>query len=328
MKPRYPDRVRLAHLPTPLEQMARLSTFLQGPRLFIKRDDQTGLALGGNKTRKLEFLLADAQAQGKNHLITTGAAHSNHCRQTAAAAASQGMGCTLVLRGQPPPGPLTGNLLLDHLVGAEFCWAGDRPPEKVMEETAETLRQRGRQPYIVPLGGSNLIGDTGYVLAMGELMDQLATMDEMVDVIAVATSSGGTQAGLVLGARIYGFGGRILGISIDQDAEEFKQVVTDLAEGTAERLGLGAMSLGGDVLINDDYLGDGYGVVGDLERRAINLLASQEGIALDPVYTGRAMGGLLDLIEQGAFKTGERVLFWHTGGTPGLFAYGEQLLPQ
>jgi D-cysteine desulfhydrase len=157
-------------------------------------------------------------------------------------------------------------------------------------------------------------------------MDQLAAAGEMVDVIAVATSSGGTQAGLVLGARVYGFQGRILGISIDQDAEEFKTVITELAEGTAERLGLGAMSLAGDVLINDDYLGDGYGVVGDLERRAINLLASQEGIPLDPVYTGRAMGGLLDLIKQGAFSRQDRVLFWHTGGTPGLFAYGEQLL--
>lgn len=326
MKPRYPARVRLAHLPTPVEKMARLTRYLNGPQLFIKRDDQTGLALGGNKTRKLEFLVADAQSQGKNHLITTGAAHSNHCRQTAAAAASQGLGCTLVLRGQPPPGQLTGNLLLDHLLGAEFCWAGDRSPELVMQETAETLRERGQEPYIVPLGGSNIIGDMAYVLAMGELMDQLNAAGEAVDVIAVATSSGGTQAGLVLGARIYGFQGRILGISIDQDADEFKTVITDLAEGTAERLGLGTMSLAGDVLINDDYLGDGYGVVGDLERQAINLLASREGIALDPVYTGRAMGGLLDLIEQGAFSRQERVLFWHTGGTPGLFAYGEQLL--
>ncbi|MGD8584456.1 MAG: D-cysteine desulfhydrase family protein [Chloroflexota bacterium] len=326
MKPRYPARVSLAHLPTPLEKMERLTGYLKGPQLFIKRDDQTGLALGGNKTRKLEFLVADALAQGKNHLITTGAAHSNHCRQTAAAAASQGLGCTLVLRGQPPSGPLTGNLLLDHLLGAEFCWAGERSPELVMQETAEALLDRGRQPYIVPLGGSNIIGDTAYVLAMGETMDQLAAAGEMVDVIAVATSSGGTQAGLVLGARVYGFQGRILGISIDQDAEEFKTVITELAEGTAERLGLGAMSLAGDVLINDDYLGDGYGVVGDLERRAINLLASQEGIPLDPVYTGRAMGGLLDLIKQGAFSRQDRVLFWHTGGTPGLFTYGEQLL--
>jgi L-cysteate sulfo-lyase len=326
MKPRYPARVSLAHLPTPLEKMERLTAHMKGPQLFIKRDDQTGLAMGGNKTRKLEFLVADALAQGKNHLITTGAAHSNHCRQTAAAAARQGLGCTLVLRGQPPPTPLTGNLLLDHLLGAEFCWAGDRLPELVMEETAQALTDHGRQPYIVPLGGSNIIGDTAYVLAMGELMDQLAEGGEMVDVIAVATSSGGTQAGLVLGARAYGFQGRILGISIDQDAEEFKTVITDLAEGTAERLGLGAMSLAGDVLINDDYLGDGYGVVGDLERRAINLLASQEGIPLDPVYTGRAMGGLLDLIDKGRFTPDDRVLFWHTGGTPGLFAYGEQLL--
>jgi D-cysteine desulfhydrase len=326
MKPQYPDRVTLAHLPTPLERLERLSDHLRGPRLFIKRDDQTGLALGGNKTRKLEFLLADALARGKNHLITTGAAHSNHCRQTAAAAASQGLGCTLVLRGQPPPGQPTGNLLLDQLLGAEFLWAGDRSPELVMLEAAEALQERGRQPYIVPLGGSNIIGDTGYVVAMAELMDQLHASGEMVDVIAVATSSGGTQAGLVLGARVYGFQGRVLGISIDQDAGQFKNVVTELAEGTAENLGLGAMSLAEDVHINDDYLGEGYGVVGDLERRAINLLARLEGIALDPVYTGRAMGGLLDLIDRGTFSPDQRVLFWHTGGTPGLFAYGETLL--
>jgi L-cysteate sulfo-lyase len=326
MKPHYPGRVSLAHLPTPLESLERLTAYLNGPRLLIKRDDQTGLALGGNKTRKLEILVADALAQGRNHLITTGAAHSNHCRQTAAAAAKQGLGCTLVLRGQPRQRELTGNMLLDQLLGSEFCWAGDRSPELVMRETAEALIKRDRQPYIVPLGGSNIVGVTGYVLAMAELMEQLAAAGEMVDVIVIATSSGGTHAGLVLGARVYGFQGRVLGISIDQDAEEFKTVVTDLAEGTAEKLGLGAMSLANVVEINDDYLGDGYGVVGDLERHAINLLASREGIALDPVYTGRAMGGLLDMIERGAFSPNERILFWHTGGTPGLFAYGEQLL--
>lgn len=324
MKPRYPARASLAHLPTRIEPMKRLTAHLNGPQLSIKRDDQTGLALGGNKTRKLEFLLADALARGDDHLITTGAAQSNHCRQTAAAAASQGLGCTLVLRGEMPE-VVTGNLLLDQLLGSELCWAGDRPRELVMEEQAEVLKAAGRRPYIVPLGGSNVIGACGYVLAMGELMQQLATTGETFDVIIVASSSGGTQAGLVLGAHVYGFKGRVVGVSIDHPAAELKAQVTELAEATAEYLDLGRLSLAGGVEVNDDYLGDGYGILGDNERRAIILVARLEGIALDPVYTGRAMGGLLDMIDRGSFQSDQRVLFWHTGGTPALFAYGDDL---
>ncbi len=325
MKPRYPARASLAHLPTRIEAMNRLTAHLGGPQLSIKRDDQTGLALGGNKTRKLEFLLADAMARGDDHLITTGAAQSNHCRQTAAAAASQGLGCSLVLRGEMPE-VITGNLLLDQLLGSELCWAGDRPREQVMEEEAVALKAAGRRPYIVPLGGSNVVGASGYVLAMGELMEQLAAAGETFDAMVVASSSGGTQAGLVLGAHIYGFTGRIIGISIDHPAAELAAQVTELAEATAEYLDLGQLSLAGDVEVNDDYLGAGYGIMGDLERRAIILVARLEGIALDPVYTGRAMGGLLHMIDRGLFQRDQRVLFWHTGGTPALFAYGDDLL--
>ena len=325
MKPCFPARTLLAHLPTRIERMDRLSAHLGGPQLLIKRDDQTGLALGGNKVRKLEFLVADALAQGKDHLITTGGPQSNHCRQTAAAAAQHGLGCSLVLRGQAPE-ELTGNLLLDRLLGSAFCWAGDRPPEQVMVETSEALEAAGRRPYIVPKGGSNPVGATGYVLAMKEAMDQLAAIGETTHVIVVASSSAGTQAGLVLGAHVYGFHGRVVGVSIDVPATELKALVTELAESTAKFLGLDRPSLADRVEVNDDYLGGGYGVLGDNERRAIDLVARLEGIALDPVYTGRAMGGLLDLIAQGIFQRDERVLFWHTGGTPALFAYDADLL--
>jgi L-cysteate sulfo-lyase len=324
MNPRYPERVSLAHLPTPIDRLDRLSKHLGGPELLIKRDDQTGLALGGNKTRKLEFLVADALANGRDHLITTGAPQSNHCRQTAAAAARLGLGCSLVLRGQPPA-VANSNLLLDRLVGAHLYWSGDRPVTEVMGKVAAELQAMGRKPYTIPLGGSNVMGATGYVLAMQELTDQLAASRLKVDHIVLASSSGGTQAGVVLGARIYDFRGSVLGISIDRPADDLKTQVSALATATATHLGLGTMAVGQAVVVNDDYLGEGYGIMGDLEIEAIRLLGQLEGILLDPVYTGRAMGGLIDLIRWGAFTRRQTILFWHTGGSPGLFAYADQL---
>ncbi len=324
MMPRYPNRVDLAHLPTPVEKLERLSRHLGGPELLIKRDDQTGLALGGNKTRKLEFLAADALAQGCDHLITTGGPQSNHCRQTAAAAARLGMGCSLVLRGDAPP-RFTGNLLLDQLVGAHIYWTRGRPVGESMSEVADEVRAMGRKPYVIPLGGSNVMGATGYVLAMEELTNQLADQHLNVDFIVMASSSGGTQAGMVLGAEAYGFRGRILGISIDRQAEELKTQVAALATATATHLDLKATSIHDSVEVNDDYLGEGYGILNDVDREAIRLVAQMEGVLLDPVYTGRAMGGLIDLIRWGAFTRRQTVLFWHTGGTPALFAYEGQL---
>ncbi|MCI0398827.1 MAG: D-cysteine desulfhydrase family protein [Chloroflexi bacterium] len=325
MNPRYPGRVYLAHLPTPLERLDRLGKHLGGPELLIKRDDQTGLALGGNKVRKLEFLAADALEHGCDHLITSGGPQSNHCRQTAAVAARLGLGCSLVLRGQAPI-RFTGNLLLDRLFGAHLYWAGDRPLGEVMSQVAGELRAMGRKPYLIPLGGSNVVGATGYVMAMEEFMAQLAAAGLNVDFIVFASSSGGTQAGLVLGARVYAFRGRVLGISVDRPAEELQTQVAALATATATHLGLGTVSVAGQVEVNDDYLGEGYGVLGEAEREAIRLVAQLEGILLDPVYTGRAMGGLIDLIRWGAFTHRQTVLFWHTGGTPALFAYGDELL--
>jgi D-cysteine desulfhydrase len=325
MNPNYPHRVALAHLPTPLEKMERLSKHMGGPELFTKRDDQTGLATGGNKTRKLEFLVADALAQGCDHLVTTGAPQSNHCRQTAAAAAHFGLGCSLVLRGQAPA-QATGNLLLDHLLGAHLYWAGHRPCNELMAAVTAELRAMGRHPYQIPLGGSNVWGATGYVLAMQELMAQLTAAHLNLDFILFASSSGGTQAGIVLGAEVYGFRGHILGISVDHPAEALQTQAAALATATATHLGLGTVSLAHRVTVNDDYVGEGYAMIGEAEREAIRLVAQQEGILLDPVYTGRAMAGLIDLIRWGAFTRGQKVLFWHTGGTAALPAFADRLL--
>lgn len=317
-------RVSIAHLPTPLEPLPRLTAQLGGPELWIKRDDQTGLATGGNKARKLEFLVADALSQEADTLVTAGAAQSNHARQTAAAAAKFGLDRVLVLRGEEPP-QVQGNLLLDRLLGAEVRWAGSTPLPEAMAQVAQELRAAGRRPYVVPYGGSNPIGASGYVAAMEELLAQCAERDLHFDHIVLPSSSGGTQAGLMVGARALGYEGRILGISVDPRAETLKHRLAGLAMATADHLGLGFTFAPEDFAVNDDYLGGGYGVVGELEREAIRTVARAEGVLLGPVYTGRAFGGLLDLIRRGAFRPGERVLFWHTGGTAGLFGCAERL---
>ena len=319
------SRVSIAHLPTPLEPLPRLTAQLGGPELWIKRDDQTGLATGGNKARKLEYLVADALAQGADTLITAGAAQSNHARQTAAAAAKFGLARVLVLRGEEPPQVL-GNLLLDRLLGAEVRWAGDLPLPEAMAQVAEELRAAGRCPYVVPYGGSNAVGASGYVAAMEELLAQCAERDKRFDQVVLASSSGGTQAGMMVGARALGYEGRILGISVGPRAESLTHTLAGLATATADHLELDITFAPEDFTVNDDYLGGGYGVVGELEREAIRTMARAEGVLLDPVYTGRAFGGLLDLIRRGVFAPGERVLFWHTGGTAGLFGYGDELI--
>lgn len=324
MNPRYPERVKLAYLPTPIEPLPHLSQQLGGPQLWIKRDDQTGLATGGNKTRKLEFLVADALAQGCNHLITTGAPQSNHCRQTAAAAAKFGLGCSLVLRGSLPS-QVNGNILLNQLLGAHLYWTGSRSSQEVMLELAAQIKAIGHKPYLIPLGGSNVLGAASYVLAMEEYMQQLNQLSLNVDFIVFASSSGGTHAGIVLGSQIYGFRGKLLGISVDHPATYLQTQVAALATATAAHLGLGTMAIADQVEVNDDYLGAGYATIGETEREAIRLMAQMEGILLDPVYTGRAFGALVDLIRWGAFTRGQRVLFWHTGGVPALFASADKL---
>lgn len=308
-------RVELAHLPSPLHLLPRLSAHLGGPQLWIKRDDLTGLAFGGNKTRKLETLCAAALAANADLLITAGAIQSNHCRQTAAAAAKLGLDCTLVLVGEAP-GSMSANLLLDHLLGAEIRWTTKAKRDDTLNVVSEEAKPLGRKPYLIPYGGSNAIGASAYVLALKEIIDQQIEPDWIV----FATSSGGTQAGLTAGAKILRFGGKILGISVDENAHDFCPRVAQLATETATLLGKQGPLLPEDILVNDNYLGGGYAVIGEAEREAIELFAQLEGILVDPVYTGRAAAGLIDLVRKGFFKKEERVLFWHTGGTPALFA--------
>jgi L-cysteate sulfo-lyase len=321
-------RFPLAQLPTPIEELKSLSRELGGPELLIKRDDQTGLALGGNKTRKLEFLVGQALEQGADTLVTAGAAQSNHCRQTAAAAARAGLRCELLLNGTKPELP-NGNLLLDELLGARIHWVQRSEREAKLSEISEELRKQGDKPYVIPVGGSNGVGATGYVLAMIELAEQLDGMNRRVDHVVFASSSGGTQAGIVVGAQVTGFKGKLHGVSIDRDDSEsatYEGELADIANETAKYVGFDAQFAAGDFTVAYDYLGGGYGIVSDLERRAIRLLASREGIVLDPVYTGRAMGALLDLIRKKAFRSDETALFWHTGGAPALFAYAKDLI--
>lgn len=308
-------RLPLAQLPTPLEAMPRLSAALGGPQLWVKRDDQTGLGLGGNKTRKLETLCAAALAAGADTLITAGAIQSNHCRQTAAAAARLGLACSLVLAGDPPVRP-SGNLLLDGLFGAEIVWTSFAERPAALQATEAELRARGKHPYLIPYGGSSPLGAAAYAYALEELLAQGAPPDWIV----FASSSGGTQAGLIAGARLLGYPGRILGISVDEPAVELQAKVAALVTDTAELLGQPVSLTPEEVLVNADYLGAGYAVMGEAEAEAIRLFARHEGLLVDPVYTGRAAAGLIDLIHRGHFTKDETVLFWHTGGAPALFA--------
>ena len=317
-------RLKFAHLPTPVEDLTNLSRTLGGPRIVVKRDDQTGLAFGGNKTRKLEFIVAEARQQGADLLISAGAIQSNHCRQTAAAAARFGFGCTLVLTGEEPD-KASANYLLDQLFGAEIITVADRKDrDKTLQETFDQAVRNGRKPYLVPYGGSSTTGALAYAFAIEEFMKQKVH----VDWILFATSSGGTHAGLVLGQRVFGFEGRVLGISIDEPEAWLKTNVSELASQASERLGSRIDFDREDILANDGYCKAGYGIFGAGEREAIHLFASQEGLLLDPVYTGRAAAGMIDLIRRGDFKKDETILFWHTGGQPALFAdkYSEAVI--
>jgi D-cysteine desulfhydrase family pyridoxal phosphate-dependent enzyme len=309
-------RLHFAHLPTPVEELTRLSEILGGPRLLIKRDDQTGLAFGGNKTRKLEFLVAEARSQGAQTLVTGGALQSNHCRQTAAAAAKYGLDCILVLNGAVPEHP-SANLLLDQLFGAEIFTIKDRAlRDQTLQETFDKAVMDGRQPYLVTYGGSSPTGALGYAFAMEEFMKQ----NVHADWILFGTSSGGTHAGLMLGQRVFGFKGTVLGISIDEPEAWLKARVSALASDASEKLGERIDFTEDDVLANEEYCQAGYGVLTDAEREAVRLFAKHEGLLLDPVYTGRAAAGMIALIRKGFFKKDETVLFWHTGGQPALFA--------
>jgi L-cysteate sulfo-lyase len=320
----FPARIRLGHFPTPIEKLERLSRHVGGPEIYVKRDDQSGLATGGNKARKLEFLLTDATARNCDHVVTLGGPQSNHVRQTAAAAARLGLECSLVLRGNPPRQRL-GNFLLDELLGAKIHWSQTRTVDEVASELVTNLQQSGARPYLIPLGGSNGLGALGYTVAMEEALDQLAAQNLCIDTMIVASSSAGTQAGMLLGAAIRGYEGRVLGISIDSLGKDLQARVTEFALSAAKIAGAEIPQEKLRAEVNANYLGGGYAIVGDMEREAIRTVARTEGLLLDPVYTGRAMGALLDLIERGDLDRKQNLLFWHTGGTAALSAFADKL---
>jgi L-cysteate sulfo-lyase len=309
---------------------------LGGPRILIKRDDNTGLAFGGNKARKLEFLIADARVRGADTLITTGAVQSNHARMTAAAARRVGMKAVLVLQEiESEPGGYDGNLLLDFLMGAEIRLVdlpSARDPkarrlamERAMGEVARELEDAGHHPYIIPSGGSSPVGALGYANAVLELLAQANEMGVRVTHIVHASGSGGTQSGLLLGALALSTGLRVVGISVSSDRAGLSERIAGITQGSSELLGISLPLSRDDIIVIDDYVSPGYGYLTREVADAIRLLAETEGILLDPVYTGKAMCGMIDLVKNGYFSGDDTVVFFHTGGTPALFPYRGQL---
>lgn len=319
-------RIRLGHLPTPLEPMDRLSEHLGGPRLWVKRDDCTGLSGGGNKTRKLEFLMADAVSREATCIITQGATQSNHARQTAAASARLGLACHILLEDRTGSNDanynLNGNVLLDQLHGATIAKRpGGADMAAEMEALADELRASGERPYVIPGGGSNSIGALGYVNCAAELTRQAHEQDLKIDALVHATGSSGTQAGLVAGLASLDSTIHLLGIGVRAPKEKQEGMVHALATSTADFLGNGVTILRETVRANCDYVGGGYGIPTDGMRAAIKTLAELEGLLFDPVYSGKGLDGLMDQVRQGYFDGMDNVVFLHTGGSAALFGY-------
>nr|WP_067293293.1 D-cysteine desulfhydrase [Marinobacterium profundum] len=322
---RFP-RLHFAHLPTPLEPMTNLSKALGGPNLWIKRDDCTGLAGGGNKTRKLEFLMADAVEKGADTIITQGATQSNHARQTVAAAAKLGMKCHILLEDRTGSREVdynyNGNVMLDQLMDAPLTkFPAGTDMNAAMEELAEKLRAEGKKPYIVPGGGSNEIGALGYVNCALEMLNQANTAGLRIDSVVHGTGSAGTQAGLVTGFSGSNSQIPVLGIGVRVPREQQETNVFRLAERTCEKLGIPGAVKREDVVANCDYVGEGYGLPAASTLEAIELFARHEGILLDPVYSGKGAAGLIDLVRKGHFGKDDNVVFLHTGGSQALFGY-------
>jgi L-cysteate sulfo-lyase len=322
---RFP-RIRLGHFPTPLEPMDHLSRLLGGPRLWIKRDDCTGLSTGGNKTRKLEFLMAEAVAQKADVVITQGATQSNHARQTAAAAARLGMRCHILLEDRTGDTAFdytqNGNVLLDHLHGATVeRRPGGSNMQAEMEAVAAKLADAGQRPYVMPGGGSTPLGAVGYVNAALELVNQSAERGLRIDHLVHATGSAGTQAGLVVGLQGLNSKMRLLGIGVRAPRDRQEAMVHELGCRTWDLMGLRGELPREAVVANCDYVGPGYGVPTPGMVEAVTLLARTEGILLDPVYSGKGMAGLIDLVRKGHFEKHENVVFLHTGGSVALFGY-------
>lgn len=320
-------RISLSHTPTPLEKLPRLSAYL-GVNIWVKRDDCTGLAGGGNKTRKLEFLLADALQQDADTVVTVGGLQSNHARQTAAAAAKLGLGCELVLEdvaGAPQQDYYhNGNLLLDKLFGAKIHRVDvQQNSELVLTQVMADLVARGKKPYSIPLGGSNALGSLGYVNCTDEIISQSKTLQLSFDQIVLASGSAGTQAGVLAGLIALQQNIPVLGVCVSRSGLAQQTLVESLLKQTLTLMNLDDSYSIGKVHANGDYYGEGYGISNDKMIQAVRIVAELEGLLLDPVYTGKAMAGLIDLCQQGVFKPQQNILFVHTGGSQGLFAYSE-----
>lgn len=322
---RFP-RIALSLLPTPIEPLPRLSAHLGGLQLYAKRDDLTGLGLGGNKLRKLEFLLGEAQALGADTILTVGALQSNHARQTAAACARLGLDCELILRRGSHATEAylhNGNMLLDRLFGARIHVIElHECREACMAARAEALRGEGRRPYCIPVGGSCGLGNLGYVACAEEILAQAADAKMTFEAVVVATGSGGTQGGLVAGMQLLD-GAPVIGIAVEGDRREQEALTARQVADTLRLLGHDGVVPAGQVTVMDDFVGPGYAKPTDAMREALRLAARFEGLVLDPVYTGKAFAGLLALARSGRFDKKQPLLFLHTGGAPGLFGYPE-----
>lgn len=324
---KHPDKVSLGFFPTPLTKLENLSKKFNY-QLFIKRDDLTGLAFGGNKTRKLEYLIADALNQHSKAVVTIGAAQSNHARQTAAAAKKYGLDAHLLLF-KPEPEQYDGNLLIDMLLGAKVHWVDrDNLYQQQLKILGALKDCYGQNPYFIPMGGSNETGIWGYIDAIDEIKTQIEMLGINIDYIVFASSSGGTQAGMIIGKKLFDLKAQLIGIEIDKNMypdRSLEQHIITIAQYAIKEFDLPISVTLDDINLIKDYDSAGYGVVTELEKNAIYTMAETEGILLDPVYTGRAFGGLLDLMDKGYFPEGSSILFWHTGGQPALFAYKNDL---
>ena len=325
-------RVKLIHSPTPLEHLGNLSKFLGGPEIFIKRDDCTGLAFGGNKSRKLEFLIGDAIQNKADIVITAGAAQSNHCRQTAAAASKFGIECIIVAKPSWSK-EYNGNVFLDELLGANLVLieddnealdqGGKLSIETFIEAMMENLISEGRKPYYIPIGGGNATGSLGYISMTMELVSQANAIGIEIGSMIAASGGGGTQTGMILGADLTKSAIKTVGIGISSKAPVIIPKLKKLCNHTSNQFGLGLSYEENDIIFFDDYIGDGYGIPSEEMIDAVKLMARKEGIILDPVYSGKALSGMLDLINKKYFSTSKPIVFVHTGGTPALFVYSD-----
>jgi 1-aminocyclopropane-1-carboxylate deaminase len=320
-------RFPLTHLPTPIQPLKRLTEYLDGPEIWIKRDDHTGLAIGGNKTRKLEFLVADALAKQADTLVSVGGIQSNHTRQTAAAAAAAGLRCELVQRRwvdwQDPMYEKTGNILLSRILGATVhIVPGSVTADQGLSEVADRVTQNGGRPYLIPAGASDHpLGGLGYAHCASEIMQQANKLELEFDYIVHATSSGSTQAGLVVGLLAQASGIKVIGIDVKAAHEQTKSVVLKIAQETARTVGLIQDVTPDMIWVEPGYAGPDYGLPTQQTIEAIRLTGRLEGILLDPVYEGKSMSGLIDMVKRGVFDKSDRILFMQLGGTPALHSY-------